>query len=196
MPNYTRKKRREEPVKPIETYTPTVFDKIWINHIQQGKLFFNTMLYSINFMFDGETSIKHFDIQPAYYGTDVDELKEVYSDEIQKELVPWIKNEYEEGRLTNYIYWKTSRGAEYHDVYFGYRKMFQYNQLYYQLSISLCCENCDNCKYCERGENRTHFELLYYGINEYDEHSNTYSANRKFVQPDMMMTERYWKSAK
>lgn len=191
MSSQTRKIRREDPVetvKPVVNYKPTVSDLYWIRYIQEGKLFFSTMLHNLNFMFDRETTIKHFDIQPAGYGVDVDELKEVYGNEIQKELIPWIKKEYEEKRLTNYIYWKTFRGAEYHDIYLGYRKMFQYNQCLYQLALS---SYCGNCIYCKRGENRTHFELVYY---------NTIKGAEErwsnLIQPDMMLSAEYWKSEK
>jgi hypothetical protein len=202
MPSQTRKIHRKDPivkkVEPVENYKPTHDDLRWIRIVQQGKRYFGYMIHNFKSMFDRETRIKHFDILPFRYGQDVDELKELYSDEIQKELVPWIKKEYEEGRLTNYIYWKNSRGAEYNDIYFGYRKLFEYKEYYYQLSFNFGCEDCDECKDCRDSVLKSHifhFELIYYdNAKEIDERGKKcISTQDKYFQPDMMITDNYWK---
>lgn len=201
MPSQTRKIRREDPiekVKSVEKYKPDAFDKIWINHIQEGKIYFGYMIHNFKSMFDGETRIKHFDILPCRYEEDLDKIKEVYSDEIQKSLVPWIKKEYEEGRLTNYIYWKPSRTADHVYIHLGYRKIFEYNQYYYQVSLNLGCEDCDECKDCKNSSIKpyiVHFQLIYYNnTNMIEEYVKRYSLTLDMcTQPDMMIPNEYWR---
>jgi trigger factor len=69
----------------------------WDRFLIEGKELFQYMKNNFDTMFDGDAKIKHFDIRDEVcYDYGSQELKQVFGTEIQKELVPWIKKEFEE----------------------------------------------------------------------------------------------------
>lgn len=197
MQNYTRKKRREEPVKnakPVKNYKPTDDDLRWIKFIQQGKIFFSSMLLNYNFMIDTEIFSNHFSIFDGVWPIDSDEVLETHGTEIQKELLPWIQKEYDSGHLFQYEYWRSFRDpSTITRSFFGYKRMFQYKHHYFQLSIEIGCDTYKSCSYCPKTRMPVHFELAYYGWK--DEKYSMLQPNNHIPIPmdDMIMPESEWK---
>lgn len=164
----------------------------WDRFLLEGEELFNYMIHNFDTMLDGDI-VKHFDIRSGHYGydTEADEINEKYAVDIQKNMVKWIKNEFEENKLFDKNNWKPFRDQDLLNyMYLGYRKMFQYKQYYFQLAIENMCGICDYCKI--KNEDRTHFELALYGWK--DENSEKLQPYDSFVNLcDNMMTEKYWK---
>jgi hypothetical protein len=185
--NQTRKQRYEEKYNEKKR----IVDTTWIKFVNEGKLLFNFMFHNFTFMFDGDSSIKHFNIESDLYGLNIDKLNELYFNDIQKNLIEWIKNEYDRNQLTNPIYWKPFRTVDYVDIYLGYRYMFVYNEYYFQLSLRAWCSGCN---YCETEKSEIHFNLTYYGSKENSNDMFLQPYNRYVVSPDNTMTNHFWSS--
>ena len=103
-------------------------------HIEESNRLFQYMIHNYEDMFDGNI-LKHFDIWYAtwwmhsYY----EEVSNKFGDDIQIELVPWIRNEMKSGRLIEQKYWKLCHDSDsYNDIYIGYKKLFFYKYYYFQ----------------------------------------------------------------
>ena len=99
----------------------------WSKFLLQADELYNYMINNFDTMFEGISIIKHFEIREGYYLyiTDLEELTSNYGEDIQKNLIPWIKKEKEENRLFDKTLWKPFRDQEYLSfMYYGYRKLF------------------------------------------------------------------------
>ena len=88
-------------------------------------------------MLDGEDKIKHFCMKGRSWGLmeDVNEIREEIKDDIQRQLVPWIKNEFQKNDLTNIENWRPVRDFYLIiDVYLGYKKLFQYKHYFFYIN--------------------------------------------------------------
>lgn len=152
-------------------------------------------------MFDND-KIKHFEIIDGVYRhiKDTEEMTEEYSDEIQKELIPWIRKEFEEKKLFDKTLWKPFRDQScLSHMYYGYRRLFNYKEYIFQLAMQSYCE-LDECKYCNHTkdnyfsiccENSKHFCLALYGWKEED--SNILQPYKDNIIPnDNIMPEIHW----
>ncbi len=166
----------------------------WKEFLIQGDILFDYMIHNYDFMFDNE-SIKHFAI---WYGirelmTDCEDLEEECGNEIHKELVPWIRTEAEESRLFDKANWKPFRDKDVlTTMYLGYNKMFQYKQYYFQLAIDDWCDKTLRCDYCQKGENKTHFQLAMYGW-AVEGKDKLQPQNYVNIPADNIMPELYWR---
>ena len=104
----------------------------WDRFLVEGEVLFKYMKSNFDDMLDGDAKIKHFDIRDEVcYDYGSQELKQVFGTEIQKELVPWIKKEFEENRLFDNTLWRPYRDVyTLHDMYLGYRKLFSFRPNY------------------------------------------------------------------
>jgi hypothetical protein len=177
-------------------------DETYECYLPQGATLYKYMVDNFESMFDGGT-VKHFCITEKHrrdYEDVIGELMYTHNEDIQKQLVHWIHNEYLIGNLTVENNWKPFCELEYETTYFmGYRKMFKYKQYYFQLAlISYCdkydyCDNLRNCIYCTQETNRNHFELNLYGW--VDETNNKLQPDNWVVIPENnMMPRPYWNS--
>jgi hypothetical protein len=137
----------------------------WEKLVKEGEVLFDYMIHNFETMFDGEFKIKHFDIEIGFIGLTsyAEEIKEMYNDDIQKELIQWIKNEKRENALFQNHNWKPFRDPDlllY--MFLGYKKLFQYKEYVFQLSIITDCD-LEICDYCKIKENSIHFCLTLYG---------------------------------
>jgi hypothetical protein len=167
----------------------------WDKFLVEGDILYNYMLNNFENMFDGDSKIKHFDIVCGLFALTeyIDEIKEQYNDDIQKELILWIKKELEENRLFQKDSWKPFRDPDliiY--MFFGYRKMFQYKNYYFQLSLSTDCEYNDECEYCKNKENTRHFGLAFYGWKDINK-EKLQPDNLLFVPSDNIIPESFWR---
>ena len=196
---FTRKKRHEESVK---QYKPSNGELQWIRFVEEGKRYFNDMLYNFESMTDESNMIKYFCIEPYTYGIDEDEVYEQYSDdkyiqisdevyeqhnkEIIKVLVPWIKKEFEEQRLFQITNWKAFRTSDPNNIFLGYKTMFQYKKYYFQLGLDSVWNN----------RNHSSFILIYYGQKNEDEsqiQSYNYDIIKNgIIEPNMIFTKEFW----
>ncbi len=73
---------------------------LWDRFLIEGEYLYNYMIINFENMFD-RNIIKHFCINDGIYRhiKDTDKMNNEMADNIQKELFPWIKKEYQEGRL-------------------------------------------------------------------------------------------------
>jgi hypothetical protein len=193
----------------------------WKKFEDKGDKLFNYMINNFYNMLDGDDNVKHFNIIYGYYGTidiDEDEVMKNYGIDIQKSLVPWIKNEFQDGRLFDKTLWKPFRDMDtYSTMFYAYKKFFKYDKYYFQLSIDAGC-GIDECKYCNRyinteckycndiedceedkcicnnshtyDNNVVHFELALYGWK--DDITNKSFSKMKIMPSDFMMLEEQW----
>ena len=165
----------------------------WQGFVEDGEESFNYMINNFHTMFDGNSVIKHFIISYGLYEVDkeANNLNSTIGTEIQKEIVLWIRKEYEDGRLLEKNLWKPFRDDKIiHDSYYGYRKMIQYGNYYFQLRLDKYCE-LTKCKYCDKEENCVNFQLALYGWmnNSCDK---LQPHNRITIPSDMIMPDYYW----
>ena len=164
----------------------------WDKFLKEGDGLFVWMTQNYETMIDGD-KIKHFDIR---YGTYLvmDEEEEIkvkllYGDEIQKEIIPWIKNEYESGRLFEKTNWKPFRDQYLlTHMYFGYKYTFKFKNYYLQIALDSACGICE---YCKKSMSRIHFELALYGWKE-DNKEKIQPDNEVILPTDNIMPEWYW----
>ena len=164
----------------------------WEEFLIQGDILYNYMINNFENMFDSDKIIKHFHIRPGLFEIgwyDADEINEKYGDDIQKELIPWIRKEFETNRLFDKNKWKPFRDQDaFVDMYLGYRIMFPYKHYYFQLAID---DFCGDCIYCKNNENRTHFQLSLWGWKE--ENKERLQPDDNFlVSPDNIIPDWYW----
>jgi hypothetical protein len=142
----------------------------WNNFIIEGEELYAHMINNLESMFDGD-KIKHFNIRDCIYGhiEDTDSVRNLYGEDIQKKIISWIKQELKEDRLFNKTLWKPFRDQNsLSDMYYGYRKLFQYEKYYFQLTIETSCSlyECEICDLTDDTfclENSKHFEIALYG---------------------------------
>jgi hypothetical protein len=208
-----REKERQESIERKE--------REWKAFEDEGDKLFNDMINNFENMLDGEDKVKHLNIIYGYYGTidiDAEEVMKKYGNDIQKYLVPWIKTEFQDGRLFNKTLWKPFRDMDtYSSMFYAYKKIFKYENYYFQLSINLECYT-DECKYCNRYinykckycndidecddedecicnnddiyNNIIHFELALYGWK--DDITNKSFCKMKTLSSDFMMLKEQW----
>ena len=143
----------------------------WTECSPEGLKSFNYMISRFEEMFESESTIKEFYVNPlneAFYGSH-DEFNDIYNKEIQKQLIIWLRKELADNRLFDVNYWKPFEDRVYmRTMYMGYKQMFMFNNYYFQLIISAA----EDVEYC--------FELIYhYGLSSL---------------PDDMMPSNYWNS--
>jgi hypothetical protein len=167
----------------------------WDRFLKEGDELFNYMTQNFETMFDGDTIIKHFHIGSIYYNY-IDKAEEIYNNygkEIQIELIPWIKNEFEEGRLFQKTNWKPFRNQyELTSMYYGYRKIFQYKNNYLQLALEDGCY-MEKCRYCDE-ENIDSFSREFtLQLYEWDNCEDIQPISRFKVLKDGTLPESFWK---
>lgn len=93
----------------------------WPECIIEGELFFEYMIHNFNSMFNNESSIKDFNIRDEeLYHICSREIMEKYGVEIEKELIPWIKEQHSNGQLFEKDNWKPFRDiCSYSEIYLG-----------------------------------------------------------------------------
>jgi hypothetical protein len=160
--------KRKRPTPPPKQPDPE--PGYWSGYLQEGAKRFNYMIAHFEEMFESETTIKDFYVNPltALLFSYEDEHNIVHVKEIQRQLILWIRNELSENRLFDANYWKPFQDwISRNEIYMGYRKMFVFNNTYFQLVMGATDEIIAK------------FELIHY-----DEVS---------CLPDNMMADNYWK---
>ncbi len=160
----------------------------WERFLKESDIYYNYMINNFNFMINDIPN--NFSIIDGIYRyiKDTNKLTEEYGDDIEKELIPWIIKEYEEGRLFNKELWKPFRDqSALLSMYYGYRYLFTYNENIYQLAlideIDLDKNDKSNKYYC--------FVLALYGWKE--EGSNMLQPYKDSIIPeDNIMPEEHW----
>ncbi len=163
----------------------------WDEFLEEGDTLYTYMIHNFDDMFDGDT-IKHFDIIDEYYGN-INYGELVYNEydiDIQKDLIPWIRKEFEEGKLIDKNLWKPFRDYNLVDAYYGYRNLFIFKHYYCQLAMESYCE-IDRCKYCKNKDDiQPHFCLSIYGWKE-----DKYDKLKPWdiiIPIDNIIPEKYW----
>ena len=173
---------------------------LWDRFVIEGDALYNLMTTNFDSLFDGNT-IKHFYIIDGIYRSikNTAEMTNEMSDDVEKELLPWIKNELEQGRLFNKTLWRPFRdNTSAVTMYYGYRKLFNYKEYIFQLAMETWCE-LDVCAYCNpngtsrfySSDNSQHFSLALYGWR--DNNSNALQPYKwNFIPDDDMMPDNHW----
>jgi hypothetical protein len=174
----------------------------WDRFLIEGNALYDILTTKFDSLFDGNI-IKHLTIIDGVYRRikNTDEMTNEISDDIEKILYPWIKNELKEGRLFDKILWRPFRDNNVlTSMYYGYRKLFKYKEYIFQLAMETYCE-LDECLYCNPtgidrsfcSENSEHFSLALYGWT--DDNSNILKPYNQVVIPeDSIMPEIHWKN--
>ncbi len=185
---YTRKKEREQEIEIVKPKSEEPY--YWKKFVEEGDKLYNGMICNFDKMFEGDT-IRYFEIIDGIYRhiDDTEELTELYGDEIQIDLIPWIKKEHEENRLFDKSLWKPFRDQNVLTcMYYGYRKLFQYKHYYFQLAMESYCD-CGKKNICDHIQQR--FALALYGWKE--DHSDMLQPYMDSLIPiDTIMTENDW----
>jgi hypothetical protein len=139
----------------------------WEEFVEEGNELYNYMINNFNDMID-DKSILHFDVEIGTYNmiSHVDDIKKKYFYDIQKEIIPWIKREGKD--LFKYDNWIPFRDPDVLTIMFlGYRKMFQFKQYIFQLTMRLVCDSgtCEDCKLVDY-ISTIHFRVALYGWRE------------------------------
>lgn len=178
-------------------YLPAFWDKFII----QGKKYYKYMIENFHTMIS-DISIPHLDIRPGTYNL-IDEhdlIQMQFGQEIEKQLLKWIKNEFNDARLFKEDWWKPFRNTEHLScMSLGYKKMFifspndksvdQINKYFFQLSLERVCE--EDCITCNGTNRDIHFNLLLYGWTS--NNSNLIYPDEKYIiSNDEMMPKEYW----
>lgn len=171
----------------------------WNDFLIEGDELYSLMTNNFDSFIDGNT-IKHFCIIDGIYKRikDTDEMTNEISNDIEKELLPWIKKELEEGRLFDKTIWRPFYNiCAITRMYYGYKYLFNYKEYIFQLAIEKYCE-LDECTYCNTNNttsicclNSQHFCLALYGWKE--EGSNMLQPYKNSMIPeDNIMPEQHW----
>jgi hypothetical protein len=184
---------------PDETYMESHMDKNgmynWKSVAKEGNELFEYLIQNYYNMLDGEDKIKHFDVGFGWYWLigDAFKIKMKDSDEIQHELIPWIKREFNEGELFKKKNWKPFRNQDtiiY--MFLGYKRLFQFKHYYFQLTLSSDCENDTiNCKYCQKEDYGNHFGVALYGWKDIN-YDKLQPVNVLHILEDNMIPESHW----
>lgn len=111
----------------------------WEECVKKGKKLYQCMIDTFDNSFDKSGKIIDFRIYHVYDATFLEAEHLVidgFKDDIHEQLLPWIHEEHQSGRLFQQKDWKPFRDP-YNVVftYYGYRKLFVYNKYYLQLVV-------------------------------------------------------------
>ena len=165
----------------------------WKRFVEEGNELFDYLIHNYDHMID-DTTIKHFNIREGmcWLNEYINTIKSTYNNDIQQKLISWIKKEFESGNLFKNEKWKPFpddyAGT---DMFFGYRKMFQYKHYLFQLAIEWGCR-IDDCIYCKKNDNMPNFCLAFYGWKD-TAYKNLQPSNLFSLLDDDTMPESYWK---
>jgi hypothetical protein len=161
----------------------------WDRFLIEGDEDFSFMIREFKMMIKDD-KIREFgiiDLRNNLY-KEVEELESLYIHDIEKELIPWIYNEHESGRLFEKKNWKPFRDLlSLTTSFLGYRIMFQYKQYYFQLLLDTCYYNSKN----NYNYNVTSFILTLYGWKD-DNYENLQPDNVAPIPSNNYMPEWYW----
>jgi hypothetical protein len=167
----------------------------WDEFLDEGDELHKYMTDNFISMFDGDTKIKHFYIKNEFLqDIGAEKVNEEHGEEIQKELIVWIKNELEEETIFEKENWKPFRDRyTLTDMYLGFKKMFVFKDHYFQLILENYCQTntCTYCKSEEDQENSTFFALSYYGWTD-DKIITLQPYNDVVVMQDNILPYLYW----
>jgi hypothetical protein len=164
---------------------------------KDGEALFDYMIRNFYTMFDGDNKIKHFDVYSGVYDlrSYVLDIKTNYMDDLQQDLIPWIKQEFENKELFQPTNWRpfcdpfilTSK-------FLGYRKMFQYKHYIFQLSLLDWCHDsysCNDCKDDDMYNDCIHFYLAFYGWKD-GIHEKLQPYNYIILSDNDKLPEQFW----
>lgn len=196
---HTRKRKiiRELPPEPVVKKI-NGSDYMWSSFLEEGDILYNYLVNNFEELFDGN-KIKHFGFRDGIYlnTLDNDKMNATYGKDIQIDLIPWIRTELKQNRLFKKELWKPFRD-QWHlsEMYYGYRKLFQYKHYYLQLAMETSC-SLDECEYCAlfdddyNYKNSKHFKLALYGWK--DDNSVMLQPHCKVkITSDNIMIEKNW----
>lgn len=131
--------RVEVPWVPPPPKQPEPDPAYWSGFLHRGATLFTYMVEHYEDMFDSETTIKKFDMYPMYHNRDEHEyFYDNHGEEINRLLTVWVRNEMTENRLFDSTFWRPlhnwTQGL--YGMYMGYRKLFIFNDNYFQLIIT------------------------------------------------------------
>jgi hypothetical protein len=164
---------------------------------EEGDILFKYMLQDFDNMFDGKNKIKHFDIISGVNDlrTYVCHIKKQYRKDIERDLIQWIQKEFENNDLFQPTNWRPFREQFiFTSMFLGYRKMFQYNQYMFQLSLSDWCQDCCSCNYCKEDiddKECIHFYLAFYGWKD-DNNTKLQPYNHPDLSEENRLPESFW----
>ena len=175
----------------------------WNKFLERGAILFDYMIHNYDTMIDTDTlTIKHFNIIYGFYWLVdyINDIKNVYSKDIQQELIPWIQHEFESGELVKSKNWKPFRDSyDPTDSLFGYRTMFHFKHYWFQLCMDWGCSVTDHqsgkqnaiCMHCIKGVYHSNFILALYGWKETGE--SELQPEAIFTIPeDHRIPESFW----
>jgi hypothetical protein len=178
----------------MATYKGQVSEQL----LKRGNELYQAMISNFDEIFDGD-HIRHFRVRSiGVYDLGSEKVMEEHGDNIKKELLLWIDNEYKGGDLFVISNWRMCHdrySSSY--MYIGYKKLFQFKNYYFGLLFNtICMKDIKDCIYCMKHEygktfdKEYHFQLLLYGWKGKD---GIFHGNKKFVNLESnTISENYW----
>lgn len=167
-------------------------DSTWERFLKEGDALYDYLITQFENMFESTGKIKRFDM--SYMSMPVRHLyegvHEECGEEVHEEIVPWIHEEHQSGRLFNKDNWKPFRDQyKFTTMYYGYRKLFCFHDfLYFQLAIAEIRHDKP-----EGGtETSIDFNVALYGWKEKGNECVQPYMEQNIVDDNMMMPERHW----
>lgn len=166
---------------------------LWDKFIVKGEELFNYMKYNFNDMLIDNNHIKHFTLRDCgVYDLGTEDIMNKYGNSIEKELILWIKEEFNKNRLNNNNLWKPIRDDYIiTSMYLGYRKLFKFKEYYFQLIIENKCNSYDICEYCNNNKFTYCFSLVLYGWKNNKEYK-LQPYNRVNILDDNILPDNEW----
>jgi hypothetical protein len=165
----------------------------WSKFLKEGDILFDYMIKNYNVMINDNKirGLEIFEIRQNFY-SEILYLEKNHFDEIQKELIPWIQNQYKTGQLFQKSNWKPFRDIGFTTFTLGYKIMFQYKQYYFQLSLDTYYPFEEQLKDDEYKEfDWVCFLLALYGWKE-DGKEKLQPDNYVVIPSDNIMPDQYW----
>ena len=165
--------------------------------MKDGNKMYNYMVNNFNDMVN-DKSIRHFNVGYAlpHVMDYADEINEKYNNDIQLELIPWIKKEFDSEALFEYTNWMPFRDRYVMtEMFLGYRKLFIYKKYIFQLSLISDCDYKDICDNCKNGISDIHFVASLYGWKD-NKDNNKIKPYENFTIEDNSIPDSFWYSGR
>jgi len=167
-------------------------DSTWDRFLKEGDIIYDYIIHHFEDMFEScGTIIKQYDMRYMSYLTSgyYERVNEEYGQQVHKDIIPWIREEHQSGRLFNKENWKPFRDQlNFTDMYYGYRKLFCFHEFFFQLAAAEVRQDIPTGGL----EKSINFQVALYGWTEKDnKYVKPYTANI-MVDENNRMIQKHW----
>ena len=166
-------------------------DSTWDQFVMDGDILYDYLTTHFEDMFEPSGEIKKFDMRYMSYLSSgyYEGVMEECGEQVHQEIIPWIREEHQSGRLFTKENWKPFRDQlRFTTMYYGYRTLFCFHDFFYfQLAVAKIVHDK-----LEGGvETSIDFNVALYGWKDKDS-DMIQPDDQVILQQDMAMPERHW----